>query len=112
MNEPRPDIGVRAFQQLIERTFGAKDRERGMAGTFMWFTEEVGELARALKKKDPDRQNVREEFADVLAWLSTLASIAGIDLADATAKYRNGCARCHGIPCTCAETTPFRAAQP
>ncbi|MBL8841883.1 MAG: nucleotide pyrophosphohydrolase [Planctomycetes bacterium] len=91
------------FQRLIDATFGAKDRGRGLEGTFMWFTEEVGELSRAL------RRNVRgkpleEEFADVLAWLSTLASIAGVDLeAAARAKYGGGCPRCGGVPCRCAE---------
>jgi NTP pyrophosphatase (non-canonical NTP hydrolase) len=101
------DPTVQGFQAVIERTFGAKDRARGLPGTFMWFTEEVGELARALKKDPPDRANLREEFADVFAWLATLASIAGVDLADAASRYLDGCPRCRAIPCACAERTRF-----
>ncbi len=107
MTVARNELSVREFQRVIEATFGAKDRGRGLAGTFMWFTEEVGELARALKKGTPDPVNLREEFGDVFAWLATLASIAGIDLADAAARYANGCPRCSAIPCRCSETTRF-----
>jgi NTP pyrophosphatase (non-canonical NTP hydrolase) len=101
------DPTVREFQGVIERTYGKKDRARGLPGTFMWFTEEVGELARALKKHPPDAANLAEEFADVFAWLSTLASIAGVDLGKAAARYLEGCPRCHAIPCACAERTRF-----
>lgn len=94
---------VAEFQRLIDATFGAKDRGRGLEGTFMWFTEEVGELSRALRRGAKGAA-LEEEFADVLAWLSTLASIAGVDLeAAARAKYAAGCPRCRGIPCRCAE---------
>jgi NTP pyrophosphatase (non-canonical NTP hydrolase) len=68
----------------------------------MWFAEEVGELSRALRRKDD--AELKGEFADVLAWLSTLASIAGVDLeAAAAAKYGQGCPRCKRTPCACAE---------
>lgn len=91
------------FQRVIERTFGAKDRTRGLEGTFMWFTEEVGELSRALRRHVKGAP-LEEEFADVLAWLTTLASIAGVDLeAAAVAKYGAGCPRCGAIPCKCVE---------
>ena len=98
------------FQRLIDATYGAKDRGRGLEGTFMWFTEEVGELSRALRrgKRGPP---LEEEFADVLAWLATLASIAGVDLeAAARAKYATGCPRCGSVPCRCAE--PMRPTAP
>jgi NTP pyrophosphatase (non-canonical NTP hydrolase) len=90
---------LRAFQACIEETYGDRDRERGLASTYMWFAEEVGELARALRAQDP--QNLREEFADVLAWLSTLASIAGVDLEEASQRYAGGCPRCGSVPCSC-----------
>jgi NTP pyrophosphatase (non-canonical NTP hydrolase) len=67
----------------------------------MWFTEEVGELATALR--EGDKHAMRQEFADVLAWLCTLASISGIEMSDAAQKYANGCPRCHQTPCTCSE---------
>ena len=93
---------IRDFQQLIERIYGAKDGARGTAGTFMWFTEEVGELSRALRRGRCEE--LEGEFADVLAWLSTLASLHGVDLADAAArKYAQGCPRCHATPCACHE---------
>ncbi len=88
------------FQDVIRATYDTKDRRRGVEGTFMWFLEEVGELAAALRSgSDRDRA---EEFADVLAWLATLANIAGVDLeAAAQAKYGQGCPGCRHIPCVC-----------
>jgi len=92
------------FQRLIESIYGEKDLARGTAGTFMWFAEEVGELARALKQGD--RDELEGEFADVLAWLTTLASMHGVELAQAAArKYADGCPRCHAAPCRCDEAT-------
>ena len=88
------------FQELIERIYYERDSSRGLAGTHMWFCEEVGELTRALRRNEVDE--LEGEFADVLAWLSTLASISGIDLeAAAAAKYAEGCPRCQGTPCAC-----------
>ena len=93
---------IREFQQLIDRIYGAKDGARGTAGTFMWFTEEVGELSRALRRGE--RAELEAEFADVLAWLSTLASLHGVDLqAVAARKYGEGCPRCAATPCSCRE---------
>ncbi|MBL7107237.1 MAG: nucleotide pyrophosphohydrolase [Phycisphaerae bacterium] len=77
------DIG--AFQQLIEQRYGKRDRERGTPGTFMWFIEEVGELATALHGED--QANKEEEFADVFAWLCTLANINDVDIEKACEKY-------------------------
>ena len=89
------------FQELIETIYYAKDSARGLAGTHMWFCEEVGELTRALRRNK--QEELEGEFADVLAWLATLASIAGIDLeAAARKKYGQGCPRCAATPCTCA----------
>jgi NTP pyrophosphatase (non-canonical NTP hydrolase) len=89
------------FQKQIEDIYYERDANRGLAGTHMWFCEEVGELTRALRR---DRKDELEgEFADVLAWLATLASIAGIDLEEAARKkYAAGCPRCKSTPCACA----------
>ena len=98
---PPKDIRLREFQHWIDAIYGAKDRDRGLSGTYMWFAEELGELTRALRR-GTDTDNLKEEFADVLAWLSTLASIAGIDLQDAVEfKYGSGCPYCESIPCSC-----------
>jgi NTP pyrophosphatase (non-canonical NTP hydrolase) len=94
---------VRDFQRVIEETYGAKDKARGLPATFLWFSEEVGELARALNGRT-SRENLELEFADTLAWLSTLASIAGVDLETvAEARYGKGCPRCDAKPCQCDE---------
>jgi len=92
-------VDLRDFQQKIEAIYGERDRARGTASTFMWFVEEVGELARALRSRDP--QNLALEVGDVLAWLSTLASMASVDLEEAAARYAAGCPRCTGNPCSC-----------
>ncbi|MBN2380377.1 nucleotide pyrophosphohydrolase [candidate division WOR-3 bacterium] len=95
-------LGVREFQQLIKEEFFHKDSPRGLAKTYIWFTEEVGELARSIRRAD--REHMKEEFADVLAWLCTLANLAGIDLEEAAlTKYGKGCPRCGAKPCTCKE---------
>lgn len=95
---------LRAFQQAIEATYGTRDRARGLPATFMWLAEEVGELSRALRASD--RANLEEEFADVLAWLCTLASLAGVDMATAAGKYAGGCPRCAACPCACRHRAP------
>jgi NTP pyrophosphatase (non-canonical NTP hydrolase) len=88
------------LQRLIRDIYDAKDRRRGVEGTFMWFMEEVGELSAALRGGS-DRQRA-EEFADVLAWLATLANVAGVDLDSAVqAKYGGGCPGCRQTPCVC-----------
>lgn len=84
MNEPA--LTLAAFQQHIRDRYFAADSARGSAKTFVWFIEEIGELATALNGED--RANLEEEFADVLAWLCTMANINGIDLdAAVRAKY-------------------------
>jgi len=93
---------VREFQERIREQYFERDNGRGIDGTFLWFAEEVGELARALKRDD--RDNLEEEFADVFAWLASMASIKGVDLeAAAEKKYGRGCPRCESTPCACPE---------
>ena len=87
------------LHRTIGDTYLARDRERGVDATFRWFTEEVGELARAIRKGD--RENLEHEFSDVLAWLVSLANVTGVDLDDVIARYADGCPRCGAAPCTC-----------
>jgi NTP pyrophosphatase (non-canonical NTP hydrolase) len=88
------------FQEIIRNTYDAKDRQRGVEGTFMWFMEEVGELATALRGGTEEER--AEEFADVLAWLATMANVVNVDLESAVqAKYGTGCPGCGKIPCVC-----------
>jgi len=95
---------VSEFQRLIERIYFERDNARGTGGTFMWFVEEVGELATALRAGH-DKKALADEFADVLAWLCTLASISGVEMDEAIRKYADGCPGCHRAPCTCSEKT-------
>src|SRR5271166_2003902 len=95
-------LSLAQLQQVIRDTYDSKDRRRGVEGTFMWFMEEVGELSAALRSGSP--QELALEFADVLAWLATLANIASVDLESAVqAKYGQGCPGCSQRPCVCAQ---------
>ncbi len=83
------------LQELIRDRYFATDSARGTPGTFMHLTEEFGELATALYNNNrpnrpptpKERANLEEEFADVLAWLATLANINDIDLTACMDKY-------------------------
>lgn len=99
---------ISEFQKLIEAQYLTRDRERGLDGTFRWFVEEVGELAKALRNVGASpsaaraRANLEEEFGDVFAWLATLASLADVDLERvARERYGTGCPKCGETPCTC-----------
>ena len=87
------------FQRNIEQTYYDRDSARGMGGTFMWFIEEVGELSTAVR--EGDKEAMKGEFADVLAWLCTVASLAGVSMEEAVQKYAHGYPRCHKMPCDC-----------
>ena len=91
---------ISQFQQQMRVLYGERDAERGMARTFAWFTEEVGELSRALFRGDHAARE--HEFADVLAWLASLAAQSGVSLAEAAQRYADGCPRCGTSPCSCA----------
>ena len=100
MPENLEDISLRDFQRLIRQMYHEKDVARGVDGTFMWLIEEVGELASALREGTPEE--VAAEFADVLAWLSTIANVADVDLTRAVQeKYGSGCPGCGRLACTC-----------
>lgn len=91
---------IAEFQELIRRMYLRKDVARGIEGTFMWLIEEIGELAAALRNGSPAEK--ASEFADVLAWLATIANVAGVDLTKAVAeKYGQGCPGCKQMVCIC-----------
>jgi NTP pyrophosphatase (non-canonical NTP hydrolase) len=93
-------ISLQDFQELIRRMYLEKDLARGVDGTFMWLMEEVGELAAALREGTLEEPSA--EFADVLAWLTTIANVAGVDLGEAVRrKYGTGCPGCGQFVCTC-----------
>jgi NTP pyrophosphatase (non-canonical NTP hydrolase) len=97
-----PNVTLADFQRLIRQMYFDKDVARGVDGTFMWLMEEVGELASALRSGTHEER--LGEFADVLAWLATIANVAGVDLSEAVArKYGAGCPGCGQFVCTCAD---------
>lgn len=100
MTNDSSDISLRDFQRLIRQMYHEKDVARGIDGTFMWLMEEVGELAAALREGTPEE--LAAEFADVLAWMTTIANVAEVDLAAAVhKKYGSGCPGCGLLVCTC-----------
>jgi len=96
----RSAITLAELQELIRTMYIEKDVARGIDGTFMWLIEEVGELASALRNGTHEERSL--EFADVLAWLATIANVAGVDLTEAVMrKYGSGCPGCGRFVCTC-----------
>ena len=90
-------VTLHDFQQYIRERYYQTDSARGTPGTFMWLIEEIGELATTLQKIKGEggntsggstHEDLEGEFADVLAWLCTLANINDVDLTTAiTKKY-------------------------
>jgi NTP pyrophosphatase (non-canonical NTP hydrolase) len=98
--EKNAPVSLDDFQRLIREMYLEKDKARGVDGTFMWLMEEVGELAAALREGTREEQAM--EFADVLAWLTTIANVVGVDLAAAVhQKYGAGCPGCGQFVCQC-----------
>jgi NTP pyrophosphatase (non-canonical NTP hydrolase) len=93
-------VDLRELQAVIERTFGDRDRTRGVPASVAWLAEEVGELAQAVRKGTHEQRV--HEFADVIAWVATLANQTGVDLTEAIERYAGGCPRCAATPCACA----------
>jgi NTP pyrophosphatase (non-canonical NTP hydrolase) len=93
-------VHIKEFQEMMKRLYFSKDSRRGPKGTFEWLAEEIKELGEALEQKDMDAAG--KEFADVLAWLASLANVVGINLEkEALCKYPNKCPKCQKSPFQC-----------
>ena len=92
-------VTLAELQAVIESTYGDRDRARGVPSSVAWLCEEVGELAQAVRKGTHEQQVA--EFADVVAWVATLANQVGVDLEAAVSRYAAGCPRCGSLPCDC-----------
>ncbi|MCL5878166.1 MAG: nucleotide pyrophosphohydrolase [Candidatus Bathyarchaeota archaeon] len=91
---------IREFQTMMKNLYFTRDSARDVDGTFNWLLDEVAELGEELKGSD--REATEKEFADVIAWLASLANIMGIDLEKAAlAKYPHKCPKCQSSPCAC-----------
>jgi NTP pyrophosphatase (non-canonical NTP hydrolase) len=92
-------VDLAELQRRIEALYGARDRARGVDGTFRWWVEEVGEVAKALRGGDPAA--LEHELGDALAWLASVANLVGVDLGRAVERYAGACPRCGAAPCGC-----------
>lgn len=92
-------MDLHELQDVIERTYGDRDRGRGVAPSIAWLAEEFGELAQAIRKGSPAQ--IEHEFGDVLAWVASLANQVGVDLTEVVDRYRDGCPTCASMPCSC-----------
>jgi len=91
---------IHEFQEMMKRLYFERDSARGVQGTFNWLVDEVAELGEELK--GTNQEATEKEFADVIAWLASIANIMGIDLEKAALnKYNNKCPKCQGSPCKC-----------
>jgi NTP pyrophosphatase (non-canonical NTP hydrolase) len=90
---------LQALQGLMRDLYQDRDVARGVDATFRWLTEEVGELARAIRKGD--RADLTHEVGDVLAWLASIANLIGVDLEEAAGRYADGCPKCGSTLCRC-----------
>ncbi len=97
----RKTMTISEFQHLIEKIYYEKDNKRRVEKSFLWFAEEIGELAGAIREKD--KKKLKAEFSDVFAWLAGLANLLNIDLEEIASVYNNGCPNCGKLPCQCVE---------
>jgi NTP pyrophosphatase (non-canonical NTP hydrolase) len=97
-------VEIGELQERLRALYEARDRARGRDATFLWLVEEVGELSRALR--GGDRAALRHELSDVLAWLLSVATLDGVDMEEAAARYAGGCPRCGRTPCRCPRVRP------
>jgi NTP pyrophosphatase (non-canonical NTP hydrolase) len=93
---------IAEFQKLMYELYAHNDRRRGGAATMLWLVEEVGELAEAIRREEPE--NIKEELADCFAWIGALANLYGVDLEEAfKEKYPEVCPTCGQKPCICTD---------
>jgi len=84
----------------MRRIYFHRDSKRVIDGTFDWLVDEVRELGEVLKADD--KKALENEFADVIAWLASLANVTNVDLEKAALnKYDNKCPKCGHSPCQC-----------
>ena len=91
---------IREFQVIMRKLYFERDTKRGVDRPFSWFKDEIRELEAELQNKN--KLSLENEFADVLAWLSSLANLLNVDLEEATLrKYSDACPKCKDSPCSC-----------
>ena len=92
---------IHEFQEMMRTIYFHRDSKRGAKGTYEWLLDEVNELGTAMKEDNV--KALKDEFADVLAWLASLANVLDINLEKATlTKYDGKCPKCRKTTCECA----------
>lgn len=94
-----PPMDLREFQELMAAQYGDRDASRGIDATVAWLAEELGEVAKAVRKGTRSQQ--LHEIGDLLAWTASLANQLGLSLDEAAARYSGGCPKCGATPCAC-----------
>jgi len=83
---------IKEFQKMCADVVDKIDKKYGIERdpqlAFTQLMEEIGELARdinlkRLRRKEPDKENLSGEFADVFLQLAMLAEMHNIDLEEA-----------------------------
>jgi len=93
-------LHISEFQKMMHKLYFHRDSKRGVEGTYNWLLDELKELEEALESND--KKALEDEFADVIAWLASLANITNIDLEKAAInKYDEKCPKCKRSPCQC-----------
>ncbi len=82
---------IKEAQEIIDRFYGERDRERGIWKNLVWLGEELGELYKAVR----ENKGIEEEIADVFAWLLSVANVLHIDVEEA---FRKKYLRAEGPP--------------
>lgn len=91
---------LETFQEMMNRIYFSRDSKRGIEETFERLMEEVNELRDAMQSTN--KKALEDEFADVLAWLASLANLTDVNLGKAALKkYNSCCPKCSASPCKC-----------
>ena len=91
---------IKKSQDLMKVLYLDKDNKRGIEKTVLKLMEEVGELAESVLLED--KEKIKEEIADIIAWTLSIANILNIDVPSAFKdKYDGICPRCNSNPCSC-----------
>lgn len=94
-------MDLREIQEKIKSIYFHHDIKRGIAPSFMWLIEEIGELSKEIQECPEDQQRLEEEMSDVFIWILTLCNLLGLDLDQCIQRYMNGCPRCKKEKCEC-----------
>jgi len=98
-NVMMPD-SLQAWQDMFKNIYGRVNKVAGREKCWLHLHEELGEVSRAFRLKE--RVNLRDELADVFAWLVAFCNNSGIGLEFAILRHYPGkCDVCGKKQCQC-----------